>query len=81
MNLPNPLLKVPEEERTQLLELIEETKSQFYFTDAHMKVFFNAWNEHINPFSKENIGCTACRSKVVSKLRFYYGQYKTSLSK
>lgn len=78
MDLRNPIDKVPKELVSKLLEAVERTRTQSEFAEADMKFFFDIWNGHINKFDKEDIKCRACRSKVVSKLRFYANGYKAS---
>ncbi len=69
--------RIPVEDRAALIEKIDKTRRQIYFSQADMEYFFAVWNTHISPREHERITCPACRSKVVSRLRAYVEKLKT----
>jgi len=72
MEIRNPFTsisdKIPGEERESVTAAVNRMYGREP-TQPDMETLFRVWNTYISPEEPQNIGCRACRSTVVGKLR------------
>lgn len=66
----NHSLNVPKKERQKVANTVYKVSHHTSPNENDLRYLFSIWNNHLSRGEVEDIGCSGCRAKVVSKLRF-----------
>lgn len=62
-------IEIPE----AVAEVVRRTINQADFTETDLSIMFNWWNTTF-AYDQQKMSCKGCRTRVVSKLRYYVQQ-------
>lgn len=65
----NHSLNVPIEEREKIYNIAWVVNFRTSPNEADLRYLFSIWNSYLSKGETEDINCSGCRAKVVSKLR------------